>query len=220
MHRRLRPSVLFAMMQEAAIAHTEELGMGRSKTLDKGLLWVVTLQSAEINRMPEYRQELTLRSWAGKSLHLIFPRYFELCAAEGNTLVRASALWSLIDEKSRSIAFPEKHGIVIEGVQTGRELPLPGFIKGEPSGFTRDFTVPYSYVDLNGHMSNTRYLDLAEDCIYSSTKDLRLKSIRTEYAREIRLGDTVKLSWEEENGRYFFSGNMDKNCFKLVLEYE
>ena len=52
--RRLRTSVLFSMFQEAAIAHTEELGMGRAKTLDKGLLWIVSLQKLEVLRMPEY----------------------------------------------------------------------------------------------------------------------------------------------------------------------
>ena len=33
--RRLRLSALFTLLQEAAIAHTTELGMGREKTLDK-----------------------------------------------------------------------------------------------------------------------------------------------------------------------------------------
>ena len=43
-NRRLRLSRLFTLLQEASIAHTTELGMGREKTLDRGLLWIVTLQ--------------------------------------------------------------------------------------------------------------------------------------------------------------------------------
>ena len=34
--QRLRLSRLFTLLQEAAIAHTTELGFGREKTLDKG----------------------------------------------------------------------------------------------------------------------------------------------------------------------------------------
>ncbi|MBQ1305318.1 MAG: hypothetical protein IIY44_02855, partial [Erysipelotrichales bacterium] len=45
MFRKLRISRLFEMLQEAAIAHTEELGCRRDKTLDKGFLWIVTQQS-------------------------------------------------------------------------------------------------------------------------------------------------------------------------------
>ncbi|MBQ2455243.1 MAG: hypothetical protein II499_04040, partial [Firmicutes bacterium] len=46
--RRFRLSRLFEMLQEAAIAHTELLGAGRSSTLDRGFLWVVTLQNLYI----------------------------------------------------------------------------------------------------------------------------------------------------------------------------
>ena len=60
LHRRLRTSTLFELLQEASIKHTEDLGMGRDKTLDKGLLWVVTLQRAEITRMPEYDETITV----------------------------------------------------------------------------------------------------------------------------------------------------------------
>ena len=52
MYRRLRISTMFEWFQEGSITHTEELGCGREKTLDKGLLWVVTLQRAEIARLP------------------------------------------------------------------------------------------------------------------------------------------------------------------------
>ena len=51
--RRLRLSTLFTMLQEASIAHTTELGMGREKTLDQGLLWIVTLQQASIRRLQD-----------------------------------------------------------------------------------------------------------------------------------------------------------------------
>ena len=54
LYRRLRCSRLFELLQEASIRHTELLGMGREKTLDRGLLWIVGLQRSEIRRMPEY----------------------------------------------------------------------------------------------------------------------------------------------------------------------
>ncbi len=73
MYRRLRTSRLFELLQEAAIAHTEALGMGREKTLDRDLLWVVTLQRAEISRMPEYDETVRVESWPGETMHVLFP---------------------------------------------------------------------------------------------------------------------------------------------------
>ena len=52
MFRKLRPSVLLRLIQEISIAHTEALGAGRAKTLDKGVLWVVARMKIEISRLP------------------------------------------------------------------------------------------------------------------------------------------------------------------------
>ena len=69
LHRVLRTSALFEFLEDASIRHTEELGMGREKTLDRGLLWMVTLLRAEIRRMPEYDEHITLESWPGGDSH-------------------------------------------------------------------------------------------------------------------------------------------------------
>ena len=82
-YRRMRTSTLFELLQEISICHTEELGMGREMTLDRGLLWVVTLQRAEIHRMPEYDEAVTLETWPGDTLHLLFPRYCRLLGEGG-----------------------------------------------------------------------------------------------------------------------------------------
>ena len=86
LHRRLRTSRLFELLQEASIRHTEQLGMGREKTLDKGILWVVGLQRAEITRMPVYDEQIVLKSWPGETMHFFFPRYYQIETADGELL--------------------------------------------------------------------------------------------------------------------------------------
>ena len=163
MYRRLRLSQLFTFTQEAAIHHTEILGAGREKTLDRGFLWVITMQHAEITRLPEYDEEITLTSWAGKTMHVMFPRYFEVADKNGECIIKGSALWVLMDANSRKLVFPDVEGISIDGIQTGREYKLPTPLKPQDTDKTELFTVPYSFCDINGHMTNTRYFDLAED---------------------------------------------------------
>ena len=203
LYRRLRTSELFRMLQEAAIRHTEQLGMGRDKTLDRGILWVLLMQRAEITRMPEYDETVVLKSWPGRTMHLLFPRYASLETASGEPLLKASALWSLVDAETRRVVFPEKVGVEIEGVVTG------------------DFTVPYSFVDVNGHMNNTRYFDLAEDCIGAAAAGARLKSIAAEYQNEARLGETLHLRWGEASpGEYFLAGETGRDVFRMRLCYQ
>ena len=220
MHRRLRASVLFGLLQEAAIRHTEQLGMGREKTLDKGILWVVTLQSAEITRMPEYDEKIILRSWPGKTMHVLFPRYYSLYTTDGDPLIRVSSFWALVDSRTRKLAFPERYGIEIDGVTTEDEIPLPSAPKPIECTEGRQFTVPFSYVDLNGHMNNTRYFDLADDCIPCAAEGRPIRRILTEFSREIRFGEPVDLRWGHDGNDWFFSGLSDgAPLFRMRMTY-
>ncbi len=220
LHRRLRTSRLFELFQEASIRHTEQLGMGREKTLDKGLLWIVTLQEADIARMPVYDETVTLESWPGETMHVFFPRYYRVLDAAGECLVTGSAMWMLLESESRKMVFPDRHGIVIEGVKTGNETALPspvGRVEGSESG---TFTVPYSYVDLNGHMNNTRYFDLTEDLLGAASAGRELRHIRAEYLQEARLGDTLSVSWGSTDGTSFrVEGRTQKPCYRMELKY-
>ena len=203
MFRRLRTSELFKLLQEASIRHTEQLGMGRDKTLDKGILWVLLMQRAEITRMPEYDERIVLRSWPGKTMHLLFPRFYSLETEAGEGLVKASALWGLVDAKTRKAVFPERYGVEIAGMENGEEIELPGPIRKLDCDREKRFEVPYSYVDLNGHM-----------------KGKRLKEIRAEYVNEARIGEALILRWNGEDGEVFLSGESSKPVFRMTLRYE
>ena len=219
LHRRLRMSRLFELLQESSIAHTEALGMGRAMTLDRGLLWMVTLQRCEIDRMPEYDETVIVETWPGETMHVIFPRYYRLVTPAGEELVRGSALWMLVDETSRRFVFPDRYGISIAGVTTGREIGQPAAPRSLPTDRERRFTVPYSYVDLNGHMNNTRYFDLADDCVGAAAEGRKLLRVETEYKAETRLGDELLLRWGGDGSRYYLTGGTEKNAFSISLEY-
>ena len=220
MYKRLRISRLFTLFQEIAVAHAEMLGAWRDKTLDRGLLWVVTLQNAEIARMPMYDEQLRFVTWAGKVMHAFFPRYAEVIDANGEVLVRATALWVLMDANTRKMVQPKDAGLLLPGEVTGREGAFPRVPKAPEEGETADFTVPYSYVDINGHMNNTRYFDLAEDLAPEEVRSRKLLSIGVEYAGEIRLGDRICVRTAWESGHFRVQGlNQDKNCFRIDLNY-
>lgn len=218
--QRLRLSRLFTFLQEAAIAHTEALGMGRVKTLDKGYLWVVTVQQAKITRLPVYDEDVTLESLPGKMMHTFYPRYTRLLDKNGNELVNAAALWMLMDEQSRTMLFPEKTGVVIPDGEAQWQTfwpRSPRLPQGEENGA---FTVPYSYVDLNGHMNNTRYFDLAEDCMPDALRAGSVREVSTEYTGEVTEGQTIRLISSVTDGEFRIAGNTEKKVFRISMRYE
>ena len=220
LYRRLRTSTLFEFLEDVSIRHTEELGVTREKTLDRGLLWMVTLLRAEIRRMPEYDEHVTLESWPGETMHLLFPRYYRLLDAAGEPLVSASAIWTLVDAKLRRVVFPDRCGIRIDGETTGHEIALPSPPRCAEGGSVSDFVVPFSYVDLNGHMNNTRYFDLAEDTLPPAAAGAALREVQVEYSSEARLGERLRLLTEQDGSAWYLSGETDKRCFRMRFVYE
>ncbi|MCD8118907.1 MAG: thioesterase [Lachnospiraceae bacterium] len=273
MYRVMRTSTVFELMQQISIRQMEEFGIGRDKTLDKGLLWVILRQWAVIERLPEYDEQVTLRSWPGDMMHVIFPRHYEMVSAQGETLLRAQALWMLIDQNTRRHIFPDEYGIGVQGLVTGRELPpIPSIVtpgvkadkisetsgaaekteqnrerklsssepgrdlnrpgdktdlneddtdrKGEsPKEF--DIPIPYSMVDLNGHLNNTHYFDLAEDHSARAQSGIPLKEVQIEYLSEAKYGSTLHMKLETEGQADYFTATIgEKNCFRLKMTYD
>lgn len=220
LHRRLRWDTMFTMLQEASIAHTEQLGAGREKTLDRGFLWVVTLQQVSVTRLPEYDETITVESWAGKTMHVFFPRYYRILDARGAVLVEGSALWGLMDQTTRKLIFPDEQNIEVEGVVTGLESPLPRPLRSGEIAETSQFTVPYSYLDLNGHMNNTRYFDLVQDVLPPEIHAQPLKHITVEYAGEARWGQTISVGLGQTETGWFVCGDADRRIFRMWLTFQ
>ena len=217
-HRTLRLSALFTLMQEAAFAHAEQLGVGKAQTLDRNILWVVVRQDVEVLRMPQYLETVTLTTWPAQRRFVLYPRYFCITDASGQDCIRATTLWTLIDGDTRKFA-----------EQAARELPVseatrpPLFRAMAPSPLpiqhTAPFVVPYSYLDFNGHMNNTRYFDVCEDRIAPPRAGKRLLHVRSEYVKEARLDEQLTIGWASDQNRFYFAGDAAQRCFSIDLTY-
>ncbi len=220
MNRRLRVSRLFTLLQEASMTHAAMLGLGDDKTLDAGILWIVTLQQAAVTRMPVYDESIRIETWPGKVRHFLFPRYYRITDTEGSTLIEASSFWALMDENTRRVVFPGQRGVVPADAEEEKTIPLPVSPEAPRTDTVGTFTVPLSYVDLNGHMNNTRYFDLAEDRIPEAFRSREIRLIRSEYAREARLDAELALKCETVGDTFLLAGENDgKKLFKVSLTY-
>ena len=221
MTRRLRMSELFKLLEEASIAHTEELGCTRDKTLDRGLLWIITSQLVEIEELPAYDEEIIVRSWQGDMQHVFFPRFYEI-ERDGKVLVRGQALWMLIEEETRSMVMPEDYGISIPGRPGADDMMLPAI--SLPKDAEVSESVPlvtrFSQVDINGHMNNTRYFDTIDDALWGGGDPVRVPgTVLANYLSELRLGDTFTLDRYEDGDTLYFEGAGEKPYFRVKIVY-
>lgn len=219
MHKKLKTSSLFSLLQQAASEHCLQLGYGSEYTMNRGFLWVITRQKAEIISLPSYEDEIIIESWPGPTRHVIYPRYYRILDKSENVLINASSVWTLIDASTRSVAGYDRHGIRLDGTVTGNEISLPRAPAKIPFTREQEFVVPYSYLDINGHMNNTRYFDLAEDLISSPAAGDMLRALTVEYSSEALLNETINVKIGQDNKRYYICGDTDKQIFKIFLDY-
>ena len=195
--RRLRLSVLMRLFQECCIAHTEELGMGRAMTLDRGFLWVINAETIEISRLPEYDEEITLLCRPGQTLHFFFLRQMSILDAGGREIVRVGALWSLIDTGSRQLIDPGENGILINGEnRPGDILPPLSLKERETVNTIPTREASYSLVDINGHVNNAGYMDIVLDSFsFAELEKLKFKTVRCLFRKEIPAGTRFEVRW-------------------------
>ena len=64
----LKLTSLFVMMQDVATEHAEQLGIGKTETIDKGQFWVISRYALTIVRMPKYLETITVKTYPGSTL--------------------------------------------------------------------------------------------------------------------------------------------------------
>lgn len=217
----LKLSSLFTMMQDAATDHAELFGVGKANTLDKGLFWVITRYFVDILRAPKYLETIFVKTYPGKDMRFIFPRYFQVESESGEVLIRASSTWCVLNKETHKInmkpfdkVLPEEHH--------ENELPLPPKAAPAKANFVEDRRVRFSEVDLNGHLNNASYitylLDMHSREFYSKN---RIKHFIINYEREILDGETVSLFSDNNLPNEYIKGMVGNNTiFEVNVTYE
>jgi len=202
--RKLRLTELMRLFQECCIAHTEELGMGRERTLDRGLLWIVLSERFQIERLPEYDEEITLECTPGLTLHFFFPRNMVVKDSGGNVIIRVHAMWGLLDASTRQMVDPAEKGVAINGRSLPTDLPPMMSFNIPELPFSMTCKASYSLVDINGHLNNAAYLGLAMDRLYEMQFDGDVKEISMLFRKEIPFMSEFNMKYGKVDGKWFF----------------
>ena len=206
---RWKPSAIMDAMQEAAGRHGELLGFGRKDLAPMGIVWVITRLEVMLDRIPTIGETVRLETFPTAVRRWFFPRYYVFKAQDGEVLGRAATLWVVMDWRTRRMASPDgiKHLL-----PDNSDLPVP---MGLPSPVTDvdgrltqgEYHPVYSDLDVNGHVNNTRYMDL---CCNALGIDLLRERAMTRFMltfdREIRPEQTVTTELRLLDGAFTFSG--------------
>lgn len=206
--KRLKPSAVLTMFQDCSEALTESWGVGLDAMLARGAIWVAAKVDCAVARLPEHGEAVTVRGWAGRSRSGIFPFHYELRGADGSELLTGCSMWVLSDLAAHSMMGPNVPKIKLPTPEPD-DAPLPRMRPVRPPELRQHTTrrVQYSETDINGHLTNTRYIDWVCDLAPRAFHETHpMKGMRLNYRAEIFPDEELTLDWALTDERLWCAG--------------
>lgn len=184
---------LVSYMQEAAWENTSDLGISMYELLERGLTWVLQRMRIEMFRYPKHSDQIRVETWASGRERVFLHRDFRIYDAADKLLGQATSVWLVMDVVKRQLVSVPDFIMQVE-VVPGQE-PLP-FAKGKLSQlqevkYTQRMPVRWHDIDLNKHVTNTRYLQWALDTLPAEMLEQQLAEVDIIFRAESVLGDVV-----------------------------
>ena len=214
-----RPSAILECMQEAAGAHSDLLGCGRSTLIQKNTVWVSTRCEVHMEKYPRVGDRVVVETFPTANRRWFFPRYYLFKDAAGEILGRAGTLWVLLDIENRRMLPPgDVAGCIPDNSDLPLPLGLPATVEAVPGTERVISRMPvYFDLDVNQHVNNTRYADWACDALgIDVMREYCLETMLVNYDAEVRPEQEIALHVTRDGLNYRVAGyHNDKLHFEL-----
>ncbi len=207
---RWQPRSILDSLQDLATEHSELLGVGRDRMLERNIIWILSRTHLQMQEYPMMDETVRIRTWPGTANRFFFPRHSVVERPDGTRLGAAVTLWLLLDLNTRSVVPPSKSDLTFpDTAHLPAPLPLPDRVMRLETGerYTVARAAQYSDLDVNGHVNNTRYADWA--CDLFPPEVLRthcIENLLLNYTREVVPGPPVHCALTLEGQRFSLLG--------------
>ena len=204
---RISNKALIEALSNAANVHGLMVGQSTGEKDISHLSWVVLNWKLKVTDRPGACEIIEVATWGRSYKGLVAGRDYEITDSKGKVIGKATSEWVAINpDTGRPIKLkPEQ----IEGYQMeeGRvNFPDFRFSKQVPEMTVLnriEFKVIKSMIDMNGHVHNASYIDLAEEVLPEGIDKLLFNDIEVCYRKEIKPGETVIIEYSKNLEDYY-----------------
>lgn len=189
---KLRLYELPKYFQDISIEHSEAAGVGIEYLSSRSLAWLLTSWQIDIERLPVYNEQVTVRTWPYSFRSSFGYRNYEILDETGSQIVKAYALWLHTDiaNMTPAVTSEEEYGKYGLEPQLDMEyLPRKIALPTDMEEVDR-ILVTEHYADMYQHMNNAMYVDIASDYI---PKHSDVARIRVDYRKQVKIGDRMYI---------------------------
>lgn len=214
--KQIKNKTLLRFFENVAGKHSDSLHNGLNDIIDTGRTWVLLEWRLKVLDRPVYGESLEVSTWVRNSTKLYSYRDFEICCG-GTKKVIGSSKWILVDIKTlRPMKLNDELLDVYKPEPDKNVFGEEEFGKlAEPEEYTdeAEFHVRKSDIDINGHVHNLNYVDMAEEI---SPDNGEYDYLDIVYKKEIKYGDKIGLSANTDGSSAFVRVNSGGTVNALI----
>ena len=192
---------MLGLLENVACMHSDKAGYGIKEIPLTRLSWIQLNWRVQILRRPCYGEDLKICTWARIDSKVSTLRDFEVLDKDNNQLCIATTRWTLINIDTQSLTKINDDIINKYNPENISIMPDFEFKKlSEPTDFSNEYiyTTQRRDIDVNNHMHNLNYLDLAYEALPEDVYNTEtFNNIEIMYKKAIRLGDTSKCLYSK-----------------------
>lgn len=218
-----RPSALLGFLQEAATQAAGALHVSREEMVrEHNAFWMLSRIKYELSRPLKCGERVTVKTWHRGGKSALMYRDFDISVGE-EPVGQAISVWVLADLENRKLVHLSDVK-QFEGTDGGELCKTDVLRKPRLSA---DLTLGekrrmhYSDTDINGHVNNGKYADLACDALSLEQigKGHFVSSMQLGYLAECMAGEDISMYIGQESHTYFALGKGEegKERFQAIL---
>lgn len=198
-HNYIKNKAILEMFENIGTHHSDIAGYGPNSIDEKGVSWVLLDWKLKVMQRPKYGEQVTVNTWGRSKKKAYTYRDFEMYNQKGELCAIGTSKWALIDIKAGRVTrltdeILEKYKL--EEKKVFEEEELDKIKIQEESILELEYKVSRRDIDLNGHMHNLYYLDLAYEALPEDAYEQRpFSNVRIQYKKEIKKDENVKCKY-------------------------
>lgn len=216
MNCRLRVGALIDLLIQAAITSADNLNAGFVELKNHNLFWVLSRLTIEINEPLTWYQSGSIDTWPKNVEKIIFLRDFLIKNANEKIVAKATSGWLAIDiDSKRPRALKSELVEMFSQLKDEHAISsMPEKLFGVKEGDNRELKTSYFDIDVNGHVTSSRYIDWMMDSFSVEFHKCNYpKLIAINYLNETRIHESIQIKRHSIDEKcYLFEGlNLSRN---------
>lgn len=213
---------LLGFLEDIGGIHSNQAGLGMNQIEETRLSWVLLGWKVKIFTRPIYSSCIRIKTWASHTEKFHTYRDFEVYDEKGNPLAIATSKWVLVNIDTGKLTKIEDSWIEKYEPEDKHVFDTIELEKlQEPDSFSKEYlyTVQRCNIDINKHMHNLDYLDLAYEALPEEVYENNdFTSIEIMYKKQIRYSDTIRCLYSQEGNCHIVTlkSNDLKNLHAII----